>query len=108
MSIVAPESNAVLHPRFGRAPAFIIVDMAQGQRQILVNPAQQAQGGAGVQAAEFLVKQGVNVVISGAFGPKAFNVLKAAKIQMYQASSGSVDELISRFNNGELDIAESN
>ena len=55
ISIMAPESNASLDPRFGRAPAFAVVDTESGQPKVLLNPAQHAAGGAGVQAAELMV-----------------------------------------------------
>lgn len=106
ISVTSTEANANLSLRFGRAPAFVVVDTDADQRQFLPNPAQQARGGAGIQAAELLVKQGVEAVISGAFGPKASNVLQAANIGMYQAQSGSLDELVSSLLRGDLKAVE--
>ena len=48
----------------------------------------QAAGGAGVQASQFVAAQGVQVVISGAYGPNAFDTLEAAGIAAYLAPSG--------------------
>ena len=106
VSVVVAQVNAELNPRFGRTAAFVVVDTGTGQCEVLPNPGRQAAGGAGVQAAEFLVKQGVGAVVSGAFGPKASDVFRAAKIDMYQASSGTVDELITKLQNGDLTVAD--
>jgi predicted Fe-Mo cluster-binding NifX family protein len=70
------------------------------------NPAAQLSSGAGIRAAEFLVRQGVEAAISGAFGPKACNVLHASGIQIYQATSGTVDDLVAKLLEGELDAVE--
>ncbi len=73
--------------RFGRAQAFCIVEEANGEWEILENPALSAAGGAGVQAAQFLSQKGVEAVVSGSFGPNAFGALTAAGIAMYTAPS---------------------
>ena len=105
ISVATAEVNASLHSRFGRAVAFVFVNTDTNTREVLPNPAQQASGGAGVSAAEFLVKQKVDAVISQAVGPKAANVLSAAKINMYQANSGTtVDELLEQFLQGSLEL----
>jgi predicted Fe-Mo cluster-binding NifX family protein len=70
ISVTRPESSAVFDPRFGRAAAFVVVDTRTGDRCAIANPAAQMGSGAGIRAAEFLVRQGVEAVISGAFGPK--------------------------------------
>jgi predicted Fe-Mo cluster-binding NifX family protein len=62
--------------------------------------------GAGIRAAEFLVRQGVEAVISGAFGPKAYNVLHTSGVRLYQAASGTVDDLVARLLKGDLDAVE--
>ena len=102
ISIVAAEDNAALDSRFGRAAAYVVVDTDTNQRQVFPNPARQARGGAGVQAAEFLAGKGVEAVISGGFGPKASSVLQAANIDMYQAGAGTPDELVPRLLQGDL------
>jgi predicted Fe-Mo cluster-binding NifX family protein len=106
ISVATPESAAAFEPRFGRAAAFVIVDDNTGDQRAIANPAAQVGRGAGIRAAEFLIKQGVEAVISGAFGPKAYDVLHTSGVRLYQAKSGTVDDLVARLLNGDLDAAE--
>jgi predicted Fe-Mo cluster-binding NifX family protein len=106
VSVAAPEPMATFEPRFGRAPAFVIVDTNTGEQQAVANAAAQLGGGAGIRAAELLARQGVEAVISGAFGPKAYHVLRTSGLRLFQADSGTVDELIARLLNDELDTVE--
>jgi len=106
VSVDAPKLGASFESRFGRAAAFVIVDTNTGEQQATANPAAQLSGGAGIRAAEFLVRQGVEAAISGAFGPKAYDVLHSSGVRLYQATSGTVDELVARLLKGELDAVE--
>jgi predicted Fe-Mo cluster-binding NifX family protein len=106
VSINAPKPDASFEPRFGRAAAFAIVDTGADEQQAVANPAAQLGGGAGIRAAEFLIRQGVEVVISGAFGPKAYDVLHSSGVRLYQVKSGTVDDLVARLLNGDLDAVE--
>jgi predicted Fe-Mo cluster-binding NifX family protein len=107
ISIAAASLDAPLDTHFGRAAAFLLVNTSTGQRQIMVNPAVSTAGGAGVQAAEFVIRQGTEVVISGSFGPKAYEVLAAANISMYRASSGAIDDLLRQYQSDALERVKS-
>lgn len=105
ISVSGNRLDAPFDARFGRAAAFCIVDTESGKWQIFNNPALSASGGAGVQAAQFIVRQGVQAVVSGAFGPNAFDTLEAAGVAMYLAptdQSYSADEIVGKFKPGEL------
>ncbi|MCD6402993.1 MAG: hypothetical protein J7K98_01535 [Candidatus Aenigmarchaeota archaeon] len=70
---------------FGRAPSFTIVEVEGKQIknvETLTNPAANAFGGAGIQAAQLAVEKGVNVVITGNMGPNASMVLQQSGIQI--------------------------
>jgi predicted Fe-Mo cluster-binding NifX family protein len=82
ISIAGESLDSPFDPRFGRAPAFCLVDLDTGAWQVLSNPGVSASGGAGVQAAQFIAQHDAHLVASGAFGPKAFEALAAAGIQM--------------------------
>jgi len=72
-------------PRFGRAANFVIVDTETDEWEAYPNPALNATGGAGIQAAQFIAGHGVQAVISGDFGPKAYSALAAGGVQMFLA-----------------------
>jgi predicted Fe-Mo cluster-binding NifX family protein len=78
--------------RFGRAPYFLIID--GDQVEVVENPNLSAGGGVGVQTSQMLADKGVDAVIAGNFGPKAFEVLAAADIKAYAAAGKKVSEAV--------------
>ena len=83
--IISSEGNSLESkpcPRFGRSPFFIKYDLETEEWEALNNPAVSEFGGAGVAASQFIINNQATAIISGRFGPNAFNVLKAAGIQM--------------------------
>jgi predicted Fe-Mo cluster-binding NifX family protein len=63
-----------------------------------------ASGGAGTLAAQFAANQHASSVISGDFGPNAYNALHAAGIAMYLCgASTTVKEAIENFKAGQLE-----
>jgi predicted Fe-Mo cluster-binding NifX family protein len=109
ISISGKTLDSPFDARFGRAAAFCIVDTENGKWQAFDNPALTASGGAGVQAAQFVARQGAQAVVSGAFGPNAFDTLAAAGIEMYLAPGNkahSTAEILEMFKAGQLTKAE--
>lgn len=103
ISTLTASMDAELDPRFGRAQNYVIVDSETEEWEAVANPAVSAGGGAGIQAAQFVANQGVKAVISGAFGPNAFNTLGAAGIEMYTAPNGTTArDLLAQFKDGKL------
>jgi predicted Fe-Mo cluster-binding NifX family protein len=97
--------DSLVDPRFGRAISYIIVDSKTEEWKAYPNPALNASSGAGVQAAQFIARHGAQAVISGAFGPNAYDVLSAAGVQMFQVPSGApftASELLVRYRRGQL------
>jgi len=92
-------------PVFGRCPYFILADVNDeiGETKVVKNPAMMAGGGAGIQAAQLLAEEKVDVVISGAVGPNAFEVLKRFNIKVYEIQPGTVEENLNLYQKGELE-----
>ena len=89
-----PESK--VDPRFGRAHGFIIYDTETNSYEYVDNSSNLSlMQGAGIQTAQFIADKGVNVVVSGGFGPKAASVLEKAGIKMVSVGDGlTVNEAI--------------
>ena len=102
-----PTLDDVLDPRFGRAAGFIIVDPQTLQFQYVDNGASQTRAqGAGIQAAEVIVRNGANVVLTGYVGPKAFTALQAAGIKVGQnLDNMTVRQAVERFQAGQVEWA---
>ena len=106
ISATSDSIDADFDPRFGRGGYFIFIDTETEEWTACANEGAQASGGAGVQAAQHASKHDVKAVISGHFGPKAYEALKAAGIAMYQANGGAVRDVLAKFKAGELPQGE--
>ena len=92
----------------GRAPTFTIVETSNGEileTKVLQNEFSQARSGAGVQAAQTLVNEGVEAIIGGNFGPNLANVFTQSGTGMYQASGITVKEAVQQLLQGKLSQA---
>lgn len=99
----SPSMDARLDPRFGRAAYFLFIDPETMEWQAVSNPAVNARGGAGIQAAQHITDQKCDAVISGEFGPNAYQALNAAGVAMYSPGDNStVKEAIQRFKSGDI------
>ncbi|MCK5808028.1 hypothetical protein KAH37_03470 [bacterium] len=94
---LAQESDRVVGKRFGRAPAFLIVDTVTNAEYILSNTdAVSAGHGAGTATSQRIVENGVQLIISGELGPKASQVLDAASVKSKLGMEGKdIDLLLS-------------
>ena len=88
--------------RFGRCAYFIVIDPETEKFEAVLNPATNAMGGAGPQAAQIISDKSAVAVITGNVGPNAFQTLKAASIRIYQGASGTVKETLAKYKSGEL------
>ena len=92
---------------FGRCPCFLLVDTDTMTFRALPNPAQGASGGAGIAAAQFVVREGAKAVLTGNVGPNAMQVLSAAGIPVYTTGDRSVREAVDAFRQGQLQTLDS-
>ncbi len=105
IAVSASDNNldTMVDPRFGRCAYLLIVDSQTGE---IVsggrNEFAAAGGGAGTQTAQWAIREGAEVVLTGNVGPNAYNVLRAGKVKVYAGVSGSVRDAIARLNKGEL------
>ena len=81
--------SARMDDRFGRAEAFLVVEKETGEAiETIDNASVAASHGAGTGAANMLKSAGVGAVVSGRFGPKAFDALRALGIETWIAPPG--------------------
>ncbi|GAB6270705.1 MAG: NifB/NifX family molybdenum-iron cluster-binding protein [Smithella sp.] len=100
--------NAPLDGRFGRAPMFLIYDSEAKTFEVVGNEQNlNAAQGAGIQSAQNIAHLGVKALITGHCGPKAFRVLAAAGIKIYNTSAATVNEALDLYLAGKLTEAAS-
>ncbi len=103
ITTVSPNIESDVDPRFGRGAYLLVVDSDTLEWQAHPNPGVSASGGAGIQAAQFVADQQAQAVISGDFGPHAFEALNAANLPMYVfGNCRTVREVIAQFKAGQL------
>ncbi len=98
--------DSQVDPRFGRAKFFIVTDTEQDGFTVADNGQNlNAAQGAGIQAGSNVVELGVEAVVTGHVGPKAFATLQAGNIQIFTGATGTVAEAIEQFKAGKLSQA---
>ena len=111
ISSEGPTLEDWVDPRFGRAGGFVIVELPERKLDYIDNGASQMMAmGAGIETAERMAAAGVEVVLSGYVGPKAFAALSAAGIKICQDVEGiTIGEAIENYVAGKYPFAtESN
>ena len=100
--------GAPLDSRFGRAAGFLIYDLDADSFEVIDNEQNlNAAQGAGIQAAETVARSGARCVVTGHCGPKAFRVLSAAGIKVFNTDAATVAEALQRYRAGQLGEAGS-
>jgi len=94
--------DATVDPRFGRCPYFVIVDTETMHSEVVPNESGSMAHGAGIQAAQTVVGQGVQVVLTGNIGPNAYQALSVAGIKIVTGVTGTVREAITSYKKGRL------
>ena len=100
-----PEMDSIVDARFGRAKYFTLIDIESGEYEVIDNKQNlNASQGAGIQAGQNVVDLGVEAVITGNVGPKAFRILQAAKIKVLLCKKNiTVAEAIDLLKAGDLE-----
>jgi predicted Fe-Mo cluster-binding NifX family protein len=99
---------APLDGRFGRAAKFLVYDPDEDSFAAVDNAQSlTAAQGAGLQAAETIVRAGARALVTGHCGPKAFRALRAAGVRIYTTDAPTVAEALERYRGGLLAEMES-
>jgi len=94
--------EAAVDPRFGRCGYFIIVDPESLEFKTIPNPNASATGGAGIQSAQLVAKEGAEAVVTGNVGPNAFQTLSSLGLKVYAGASGTVNDVIRKYKEGKF------
>jgi predicted Fe-Mo cluster-binding NifX family protein len=106
ISASGPNLDAEVDPRFGRCQYFIIADVETNEFEGVDNTSASAAGGAGISAAQMIVKKGVEAVLTGNCGPNAHQVLSSAGIKIITGVSGKIKDVIEEYKLGTYSAAQ--
>ncbi len=95
--------NDAVDARFGRARYFLLIEGDTMAFDVVENEQSlELAQGAGIQAAQNILKHRPDVVITGNCGPKAFRALKAAGIDVVVGATGKILDAVNAYMRGEL------
>lgn len=95
--------DAPIDARFGRAPKFLVYETETGSVEVIDNAQNlNSPSGAGIQAAETIARSGATALVTGHCGPKAFRVLSAAGVTIYNTDASTIAEALERYRSGKL------
>ena len=96
-------AESTIDQRFGRARYFVVFDSETAEYTAINNEINlNAMQGAGIQAGEIMAREGVQVLLTGHCGPKAFRTLEAAGVTVVTGVAGTVEEAVKRYLGGEF------
>lgn len=93
----------LLDGRFGRCEYFQIHDTETDEIKVIENKGLLASGGAGIAAANQLIDEDINVVITGNLGPNAFEIIERADIKAFKSEVETVENILEKYKNNQLD-----
>ena len=110
MKIVIPVDEKTLESKvcvsFGRTPYFLIYDVETKESIFIDNSAAASTGGAGIKAAQIIVDNKADVLLTPRLGENAAEVLKPAEIKIYKTITASAEDKIDTFIAGKLTLLD--
>ena len=91
---------------FGRTPYFLIYDTETKESVFLDNSAAASTGGAGIKAAQTIVDNKANALLTPRCGQNAADVIKSADIKIFKTTSASVKDNIAAYIDGKLPLLD--
>ena len=91
-----------VYPSFLRTPEFAVIDVETGMSKLVPNPYQNRSTRAALKCARLLTDEQVGVVILREVGPESFSALADRGINVYLGDVVTVQDAITRLQNGML------
>ena len=88
-------TTAAVSNEAAKCPYYLIFDSKGKLTGVIDNPYENASGGAGPSAANFIAQRGVTIVIAVDFGSKMVNTLESKGIAHFEFK-GSVNDAVKR------------
>lgn len=90
-------ANSVIAPHFGRSEYFLLYNSEECRKILIKNPYCKICGGAGIQAAQFLIEKDVDVLIVGQVGTNAYVILESAGIKVIYQGEKTAEAVLKDF-----------
>lgn len=100
ISCAGQDIDSLVDPRFGRCSFFVLVS-ENDEITVIENSAANLASGAGIRAAQLMIDNKVEVVLTGNIGPNAYDLLKSAGVEIYSCS-GRVRDALEQYKKDQL------
>ncbi|MBP8083495.1 MAG: NifB/NifX family molybdenum-iron cluster-binding protein [Spirochaetes bacterium] len=108
ISVNSSDMEDKMDMRFGRAKKFMVYDTESKTNELIDNTQNfNAAQGAGIQSAQNVINTGVEAIITGHTGPKAYKLLSESRVKIYHSEEKCVKDIIADFTSGILKEADS-
>ncbi len=108
MKLAIPVSDCNMNTNicilFGRTPYFLIYDTKTKESRFLDNSSAAVQEGAGKKAAQLVVDEKVDALLTPRCGKNAAELIQSAKIKIYEIDGTSLQDNLSAFAEGKLTL----
>lgn len=95
--------ESVLDSHFGRCQYFIVYDTENDEYKTIDNEGQHSEHGAGIAAAQQVIKLDVDVIITGNLGPNSMELLKDSSAEIYRGSNTTISSNLESYKSKSLD-----
>jgi len=105
LKIAISTDGNMVSAHFGRCPSFTLVEVKDNEvinRSSIDNPGHHPGF-----LPQFLHDKGINVIVAGGMGMSALNLFNQVSIDTIVGVSGSIEDVINKIANGELESGES-
>ena len=103
ISSTGQSPDCKMHELFGRCDFLIVFDTETGEVKAVKNENKDAESGAGIGCAQVVFNENAQAVISGKVGPKAYEVLQRAKVDIFLSPPGIlVSDVLRKYKEGRL------
>ncbi len=102
ISSFGPNLTSQLCPRLGGCSYFLVIDPEDMNLEVFENKHEATNGSAGSRAAQSLISQKVQAVITGKCRPNTFQILSDAGVYLFFKQSGTVKEVLEKYRTGHL------
>lgn len=103
ISSTGEKINSLMDLRFGRCEYFQIYNTETKELKAINNTGLTCSGGAGIAAAQQLIDENIDVVITGSLGPNAFKIISTAEIKAFKGVNTSTEILLEKLKSNELE-----
>ena len=103
IAIPVDENKTDVCVSFARTPFFMYHDTSSGVTEVKENPAASAAGGAGLKAAQVLIDEQTDVLLTVRCGENAAEVLKEAEIKIYKTQGTGAEDNLKAFKESKLE-----